>query len=244
MDNLEGILSAHHRDTFTQEKLKRVSEDFSRNGYIKFDIGELVPKQIFDSIIVEANNLLEQHSIRRDVKVASTGYSKRYMSNVTAQGIRDHGEVIESLYKSPALRDILGKLAGDELASCWEEEHYLINKLEHEGDTHGWHWGDYPYTVIWILDAPAIEHGGILQCIPHTTWDKNNPQVENYIIDHPIRSYYHTTGQAYFLKSDTTLHRVTPIKGEATRIILNTCWASANDRRENVEHETMVAAFI
>jgi hypothetical protein len=244
MENLENILATHHRDAFTQEKLKKASEEFSRNGYLKFDIGELVPQKVFDSIIEESNSLLEHYSIRRDVKVASTGYSKRYMSNVTAQGIRDHGVIIDALYKSPAMRGLLGKIAGDELANCWEEEHYLINKLEREGDTHGWHWGDYPYTVIWILEAPSIKHGGILQCIPHTTWDKKNPEIENYIIERPISSYYHTTGQAYFLKSDTTLHRVTPMKGEEIRIILNTCWASANDKRENVEHETIVAAFI
>ncbi len=244
MKNLESLLETHHRDAFPAQKLKTCAEEFSRNGYLKFDIGELIPAQLFDQVIAESDQLLEEHSIRRDVKVASTGYSKRYMSNVTAQGIRDHGTIIDALYKSPALRGLLSNIAGDELADCWEEEHFLINKLEREGDTHGWHWGDYPYTVIWILEAPAIEHGGILQCIPHTTWDKQNPQIDQYIVDNPIRSYYHITGQAYFLKSDTTLHRVTPMKGEVTRIILNTCWASANDKREQVEHETMVAAFI
>lgn len=244
MERLEESLAAHHRDLFPQDKLRAARENFSRNGYLKLDIGELVPDRIFDNIVSEANELLAHHSIRRDTRVQSTGYSKRFMSNVTANGIRDNGTVINSLYKSNAIRQLLGEIANDDLADCWEEEHFLINKLEREGDTHGWHWGDYPYTVIWILEAPAIEHGGILQCIPHTSWNKKNPSIEQYLIDHPIRSYYHVTGQAYFLKSDTTLHRVTPMKGNITRTILNTCWASANDRRDQVEHETMEAAFV
>lgn len=244
MENMENVLRAHQKDHFPVQKLRKAAEQFSRDGYLKFDIGELVPEQVFSEVIEESNALLSAHSIRRDVKVQSTGYSKRYMSNVTAKGIQDNGSIIPALYSSPALRALLGEIAGDELANCWDEERFLLNKLEKEGDTHGWHWGDYPYTVIWILDAPPIEHGGILQCIPHTSWDKQQPNIEQYIIDHPIRSYYHVTGQAYFLKSDTTLHRVTPMKGEVTRIILNTCWASANDRREEVAHETMEAAFV
>lgn len=244
MENLEALLLAHHRDQFPNAKLKTAAENFSRDGYLKFDIGELVPSQVFDAIITESNDLLEHHSIRRDTRVQSTGYSKRFMSNVTAKGIRDNGTLINEIYHSGALRSILGKIAGDDLADCWEDEHFLINKLEREGDTHGWHWGDYPYTVIWILEAPSIEHGGILQCIPHTTWDKQEPRIEQYIVDRPIRSYFHITGQAYFLKSDTTLHRVTPMRGDVTRVILNTCWASAHDRREYVAHETMEAAFV
>lgn len=227
MENLEATLAAHHRDQFPQEKRRVAAEKFSRDGYLKFDINEFVPVQVFDNIIIEANELLAHHSIRRDTRVQSTGYSKRYMSNVTAKGIRDNGTIINTLYKSNAVRNLLGEIAGDTLADCWEEEHFLINKLEREGDTHGWHWGDYPYTVIWILEAPAIEHGGILQCVPHTTWNKQDPRIEHYLIERPIQSYYHITGQAYFLKSDTTLHRVTPMKGEVTKVILNTCWASA-----------------
>ena len=30
-----------------------------------------------------------------------------------------------------------------------------------------------------------------------------------------------------------------PIQQQTTRIILNTCWASANDTREQIEHESI-----
>jgi hypothetical protein len=94
--------------------------------------------------------------------------------------------------------------------------------------------------MIWIIEAPedpAI--GGVLQCVPHSEWDKQNPQIWQYILNNPIKSYHHLKGDVYFLKSDTTLHHVVPIQQETTRIILNTCWASAHDRRTDVAHESI-----
>ncbi|MFV0576426.1 MAG: hypothetical protein ACK5NC_13575 [Vibrio sp.] len=247
MENLQSSilskLESHISFIFTQSKIKKYKEAFSKHGYVKFSIGELVPTDLFSQLQEECLELLESHSIRRDVAVSSTGNSKRTMSNVTAQAIRQHGQIIDAIYNSEAIKNILGQIAQDQLVSCWEDEHYLINHLEQPGDTHGWHWGDYPSTLIWIIKAPAIEHGGILQCIPHTTWNKSDPQIEQYIINNSISSYFHETGEIYFLKSDTTLHRVTPMKSSEPRIILNTCWGSKFDIRENVEHETMLAAF-
>lgn len=138
------------------------------------------------------------------------------------------------------LIEFLGRIANDDIVSCWEEEQYLITKLSLPGDTHGWHWGDYPYTMIWIIEAPEDPKiGGVLQCIPHTEWDKKQPNIWKYILSNPINSYHHLKGDVYFLKSDTTLHHVIPIAEKTTRIILNTCWASKYDRRENVEHESI-----
>lgn len=86
--------------------------------------------------------------------------------------------------------------------------------------------------MIWIIEAaedPGI--GGVLQCVPHTEWDKQDPRIWEYILTNDVKFYHHLKGDVYFLKSDTTLHKVVPIQQETTRIILNTCWASAHGRR-------------
>ena len=98
------------------------------------------------------------------------------------------------------------------------------------------------FTVIWIIEAPSSEYGGMLQCVPHTDWNKDDPRVHDYLINNPIKTYAHATGEMYFLRSDTTLHRTVPLNEDRTRIILNTCWGSANDPREQT-HETMEAMF-
>ncbi len=241
---LETLIEQHLSQLLSDPiGVRRMSNAFARDGYLKFGANELLSATLTKLLRQDAYSLLEGHAIRRDVRIQETDLSGRFMSNVIQPDIRKHGKTIPLIYESPSLRNFLGTIAGDELANCWEEEWYLINRLEKVGDTHGWHWGDYPYTVIWIVEAPELEYGGMLQCIPHTVWDKKNPQVNRYIVDNPIRSYHHQTAEAYFLKSDTTLHRVVPLNRDITRIILNTCWASANDRREHIDHGTMTAAF-
>ena len=166
---------------------------------------------------LEVHDLLNKNAIRRDVTVASTGNTYRKMYNVNQPEIKQNGELIALLYESPAVRNFLGDIARDGIVSCWEQEQYLITKLSHPGDTHGWHWGDYPYTMIWIIEAPedpAI--GGVLQCVPHTEWDKQDPQIWEYILTNDVKSYHHLKGDVYFLKSDTTLHHFVPIQQETT----------------------------
>lgn len=241
LSKIEPQLETHFTSLLKDvNEVKRFRHQFHRDGYLNFKSFSFLPREILEGVHEEVHRLLDLHSQRRDVTVSSTGNTYRKMYNVNQPEIKQDGALIPLLYESPALRSFLGVIADDDLASCWEPERYLVTKLSHPGDTHGWHWGDYPYTMIWIIEAPedpAI--GGVLQCVPHTEWDKENSQIWQYILSNNVRSYHHLKGDVYFLKSDTTLHHVTPIQKETTRIILNTCWASAHDRRAEVAHESI-----
>ena len=227
-----------------RSKLKEMRNNFHKYGYLKFPNYTFLPKSTLEKVNREVVSLLAHYSIRRDIVVESTSNSPRKMYNVNQPEIKDEGNIIPLLYNSQALKSFLGFIANDELVSCWEQEQFLITKLQHTGDTHGWHWGDYPYTVIWIIEAPEDPAlGGLLQCIPHTEWDKSSPDIWNYILSNEIRFYHHLKGDVYFLKSDTTLHRVTPLTENTVRIILNTCWASKFDHRDSVEHESIDAIW-
>lgn len=139
----------------------------------------------------------------------------------------------------------LGKIACDSLIACpWEDESYILTCQEKAGDTHGWHWGDYSYTIIHIVEAPSIDFGGMLQCVPHTYWDKSCPRVNQYLTSRSIDTYYHASGGTYFLKSDTTLGSTVPLQQDATRILANLCWGSKDDACKIVDHGTMTAAFV
>ena len=243
---LEKEIDSHFRlQCQDRDNLLRRRLEFERDGYTKFKVDEFIPCNIYDNIREEVNKLVNNEGIRRDMHLATTDYSPRYMTTVPQKEIEAGGEVIRTVYNSDAVREYLGEICGGEVVSCKKEEEYIIARLEKSGDTHGWHWGDYPYTLIWIVEAPGIECGGILQCIPHTRWDKNNPQINWYIANNKIDNYFHLPGEIYFLRSDTTLHRVTPLeKDDQIRIILNTCWADAKDTRDEFEHETLDAAFL
>lgn len=239
--NMEQRLIQHFRQyTDDESRMKQVRNSFQKEGYFNFPNFSFLPEDLLRAVHAEVHALLEKSSVRRDITVASTANTYRKMYNVNQPEIKNGGVLIPALYESNAVKAFLGAIASDELESCWEQEQYLITKLSHPGDTHGWHWGDYPYTMIWIIEAPEDPSiGGVLQCIPHTQWDKQDPQIWEYILRNDIKSYHHLKGDVYFLKSDTTLHHVIPIQRETTRIILNTCWASKHDQREHVEHESI-----
>jgi hypothetical protein len=238
---IESALESHFSKLLGDTvRMKEIRNDFHRNGYFNFKDFSFLPKAMLEAVHAEVHDLLDKNSVRRDVTVPSTAHTYRKMYNVNQPEIRRDGVLIPALYESKALTGFLGAIANDDVISCWEPEQYLVTKLSHPGDTHGWHWGDYPYTVIWIIEAPEDPSiGGVLQCVPHTEWDKQNPRIWEYILRNPISSYHHLKGDVYFLKSDTTLHHVVPIQRETTRIILNTCWASKHDRRADVAHESI-----
>ncbi|WP_201216938.1 HalD/BesD family halogenase [Pseudomonas sp. S32] len=212
---------------------------FARDGYLK--INHLIDPSVRQEISTDVKYLLENYAKRRDFLIESTGNTPRYLSNVPQESIEVHGRYIPQAYKSRYLMSLISHIVKEEIIPTpWKWDNFIINSQHKLGDTHGWHWGDYPYTIIWVVEAPKLESGGLLECVPHTNWDKQNPRVENLLVENKIDSYFHVTGDVYLLKADTTLHRVKPLTEDATRIILNTTWERARDKDRQVEHETFV----
>lgn len=212
---------------------------FARDGYLK--INHLIDPSVRQEISTDVKYLLENYAKRRDFLIESTGNTPRYLSNVPQESIEVHGRYIPQAYKSRYLMSLISHIVKEEIIPTpWKWDNFIINSQHKLGDTHGWHWGDYPYTIIWVVEAPKLESGGLLECVPHTNWDKQNPRVENLLVENKIDSYFHVAGDVYLLKADTTLHRVKPLTEDATRIILNTTWERARDKDRQVEHETFV----
>lgn len=239
---LEQSLREHFDKRFDDDwELAGLSQSFRREGYV--NVAQLVPADVKTSLQNEVYRLLE-HAKRVDITIKETGDSPRRMSTVGARNIIKHSPLICELYESPSLRDFLSRLAREPVLSCpYEPERFVITKQHEAGDTHGWHWGDFSFAVIWIIEAPAKDAGGMLQCIPHTDWNKADPRVYDYLVNYPIRTYYHASGDIYFLRTDTTLHRTVPLTQESTRIILNTSFGTSADTARVQTHETMDALF-
>lgn len=238
----DSLLSEHLAETYSDEQVRELASHFKRYGYVK--LPGLVPAAVWDIVENEVRRLLDVHAHRIDIHLRETGNSPRYMSTVGQRSIERDGEAIPAVYSSTALTGFLGRLAGEEVHPCpWDEEKYVIIRQEKPGDTHGWHWGDFSFTVIWMIEVPPPEIGGSLQAVPHTYWDKEDPRVGEWLAERQVDTWDHVTGDLYFLRSDTTLHRTIPLSEPATRIILNTCWASYTDTLKQQSHETMEAMF-
>jgi hypothetical protein len=213
--------------------VRRWSQQFRRFGIVT--LTDLIRRSIRDDVRREAEVLLSEFAERRDLRLATTDYTPRSMSVVPSEVVAGQGRLIPKLYRDQQLARSLAAIAGESLHPCPKaDEEFLISRHEKAGDTHGWHWGDFSFALIWVLVAPEIEVGGLLQCVPHTDWDKAHPQIHHYLRDNPINTYYFASGDVYFLRTDTTLHRTIPLRSDATRIMLNMTWASAKDHNKGL----------
>merc|ERR1711976_364111 len=230
---LNEKLSSHLDNSFSHTKVTDLAEQFSKNGFVM--LSEIVPEEIRQAITNEVNDLIQKFIERRDLLLQTTGNTPRHMSVVKSEFIAAKSQLIPELSKSTLLLDFLKRITKEKLyTSVSKDEEYLITKQEKQGDTHGWHWGDYSFAMIWIIDTPPIENGGMLQCVPHTSWDKKNPNIHKYLCENDIQTYGFIPGDIYLLRSDTTLHRTVPLTKDATRIILNMTWASAKDLNQEL----------
>lgn len=241
-ESVNEELKRHLSEQFDNAELAARSQQFRREGYVK--LREIVPDTLFEAISTEVHRLLDLHAHRIDVNLRETENSPRYMSTVSSDSILRDSSLIPAVYHSPALMEFLSSVARQRVLPCpWDGEKYAILKQHKKGDTHGWHWGDFSFAAVWIIEAPDLTVGGALQCVPHTDWDKSDPRVMQYLLDNPIRTYGNVKRDVYFLRTDTTLHRTIPLSEDRTRIILNTTWASEEDQNKETTHETMHQMF-
>lgn len=218
--------------TYSKADIQRLSQAFRRHGFVK--IPDIVSSELKSRIHQEAHQLLNEHAERRDITLATTNHTPRYLSVVHSDMVTKHGHLIRHCSEHPKLLKTLSAIAGEPLLlDVKPDEKFVITKQEYKGDTHGWHWGDYAFALIWLIEVPPLENGGMLQCVPHTNWDKKNPRIHEYLLENPIYTYGFEKGDVYFLRADTTLHRTVPLTKDVCRIMLNMTWAAYSDINKN-----------
>ncbi|MDW6057264.1 hypothetical protein SAZ11_03175 [Streptomyces sp. FXJ1.4098] len=169
--SLDSSIEEHVHREVGNEQLWVSRKSFYETGFAL--VSYLLPDDVKAVVSAEVNELLAGQSVRRDLHLAETSNSPRYMRNITAADIRAHAGAAVALYNSPAFVRALSSVAGEQVLECpYEPEHYIITHLERPGDTHGWHWDDYSFGVIFVVDCPDVEFGGFVQTVPNTTWDK------------------------------------------------------------------------
>lgn len=238
----ERLFERHFAARFTGDTLAGLQQSF-RDEHI-VPLRGFCPPELLGALQQEAFEIMDEHGVDRKFSFDITDGTPRQMTTVGQPVIRDHGPLIHATYFSPAVKRLLSQVVGEEVFTCpYAGEHYVISRLGKSGDTHGWHWDDYTYGFILVLQAPDYRDGGFVQAVPHTSWDKENPDVHGALLKSQVRSYAFEAGDAYVVKTDTTMHRVYPIRGETTRTIVNMTWANGADLDREITHETNDALF-
>lgn len=209
---------------FRQDKLIDMREQFARMGYVKLEgFLQMGALEVFREEMAE----MEQIALRRQFEMP--GYSTpRSLSVLGGNQIRHQSALLYSLYHHYAIRDCIQDIVGRQVYTCTHPEEFMVaNFLHNSGDTHGWHLDDPAFALIIFAEAPGEDGGGELEYI--CNWKdlcrrkgrKPDEDIhdliewagQNGLIDRQA----HEAGDAYLLRADHNLHRVTPLTGAGLR---------------------------
>jgi L-lysine 4-chlorinase len=211
---------------------------FLKQGFVRMN--GFIPTSVIDAVREDAIRIADKYSTHWKTNLSTTGYTPRDMDVVMSEDISKNSELISTIYRLPSLRNVLNHVSHAKVYDMPEVNEELFLSRHHKaGNTHGWHWGDYSYALVWVLVAPPIDAGGSLQCVPHTRWDKEDRNVVNkYLEENKISTFHFKSGDLYYLKADTTMHRTIPLTQDKLRVMLNMSWAgylNANKTMNGIE---------
>jgi hypothetical protein len=212
--------------------------EFAARGFV--DVTALFPAAVRARIAGEVTAALDAFSLRRDVRVPATGMSPRRYRIVPREAIAAACPAAAAYYRSDELLALLVAIAGEPVAPVpYVPEEFIATRLERAGDTHGWHWDDYAFALVWVVRAPDAGSGAALEFVPGVPWRKDAPRVETILAAQPPSRVQLGAGTVYLLRADTSLHRVAPLVRDGQRDALCFSYAAARDLTREVTHETL-----
>lgn len=224
-----------------QPNLKFYQKHFKQRGMV--NITHCFQDALIQPMTAEAFNVFYGKSKRKDFISQHTN-TPRAMFTVSEADIATNSQLITDFYYSKEVLALLSDIAQEEIDFLpWMGERFVINGLMNNDDTHGWHWDDYAYALVFIADCPPKHAGGELEFVPHTYWNKVEPNIPQILQTKRIQSQYFTPGTFYFMRSDTTLHRVAKIAHPYKRLSIAMSYCNQADLSKNMDHQTVIDLY-
>ncbi|MEV0276424.1 hypothetical protein AB0I22_08585 [Streptomyces sp. NPDC050610] len=184
-------------------------ERFERDGYVK--LPDVVRGARLGALRAETRRL-ERLARRRDFTVTAPDASPRRMATVSGQVAGALAPWIPRLYADASLAALIRRISGVEAVEAPDLlERYVLTVLHRRGDTHGPHLDGHPLTFVLCADAPSSPRdGGLLEYAPG---ELDPAGLESTVA---MRAH-HRPGDAYLLRGDASVHRVTPLRRAGLR---------------------------
>ena len=213
---------------------------FQRHSYVH--LPGLISEQSMQ-ILREEIASLENHCISRNFIMPELR-TPRVMKVLGGGSLVRESKILWALYSHYQLWRVIEGIVDSRIYPCRHPEEFMVaNFLVESGQTHGWHLDDPAYALIIFLEAPEQPScGGSLEYIQD--WQgyclRNGFDPEKEVETAVARARAaglvldrtHRTGEAYLLKADTCLHRVTGLQGEGLRrVALNLGYESRPDTK-------------
>ncbi|HVE46064.1 MAG TPA: hypothetical protein VNA57_04885 [Acidimicrobiales bacterium] len=240
--DLQDAIGRHFASRELREQLPALHRSYREDDYA--EISGFLPEGLWALAAGELEEAFDKHARRRDLIVRQSGNTPRRYTNIDRDVLATNTTVIPEVFRSPELYDLLEQVVGERVLPVpYVPEEFIAARLHQAGDVHGWHWDDYTWALVWIFKMPDELNGGSLEYIKRVPWDQDDPRTDEIVASHPVTRRHPEVGNAYLLKADTALHRVSPLREDAERMIVCYSFATEDDLRREVNHESMEALY-
>jgi hypothetical protein len=220
------LLSEPYRNADLLADLRRT---FALHSYVK--LPGLINSQAFEALKRETD-YIQQFARDRNFVMEEYG-SPRILTTIGGARIFTESPNLAWIYMHYEIKNLVQEIVGDFVYFSRHAHEFIVgNYLLAEGATHGWHLDDPAYALTLVFDAPTAEEGGLLEYV--RDWrafcaegqrlhDADiSPMVEQARSRSLVHSQHHGAGDAYLLRGDQCLHRVSELKSSvARRMALN-----------------------
>jgi hypothetical protein len=238
---IKEMIDGHLRSRRMQDLIPDLRAAYTDSDFA--EITSFMPLGIWETALAELESLFLNRSRRRDLVVAQSGNTPRKYTNLD-RDVLLASEVVPAVFQSKALYEYLEAIVGETVYPIpYVPEEFIAARLHKAGDVHGWHWDDYTFALVWIFKMPDEENGGSLEYVKRAPWNREEPQVDKLVACGPVLRRHPRVGSAYLLKADTALHRVSPLRYDAERMIVCYSFATIADLTRDVDHDSMETLF-
>jgi hypothetical protein len=220
-----GLLSDEYH---VAQPLRALQREFTRHAYVK--LPGLVSRAALPALQTELQRV-EQEATARNFQME--GYdTPRVLSTMGGEKLQRLSPMLGALYQTAELRHLIEAVVGGPVYDCANQNEGLVANFERSvGATHGWHVDDVPYTLVVHVEAPPAEAGGLVEFVPQwhaicaqlgVSPELNvRPTVDECRRRGLVHTEHHAARDAYLLRADQCLHRVTELtKEDAHRAVL------------------------
>jgi len=240
--SIDESIHRHFNSTRMQAILPGLRRSYSETDFV--EIPAFLPDVLFDMARVELEEVFDRNARRRDLTIAQSGNTPRKYSNVDREALIAGSRLVPAVFRSPALYSFLEQIVGEHVHPIpYLPEEFIAARLHQAGDVHGWHWDDYTWALVWIFKIPDVEIGGSVEYVKDAPWDATNPRIAELVAQGPVELRHPSIGSAYLLRAGTALHRVTPLRADAERMIVCYSFATTEDLSRPVDHSSMEALY-
>jgi hypothetical protein len=232
---LTGLSEAINR--LSRKNIHEYNYLFKRDGLI--NVHNLLPDTLWSQLREETQAVVSKFGKKRDLRLGQTDNTRRALTTVGNDWCRKNGPCMSAIYDSSDFHGLLSEIAGERVSVFPDPvEQLAVSLMEEPGDTHGWHWDDCSFALIWMIECPPPSFGGFTQCVPNTGHEKGKTNIFEVLIKHQIVSYFFPEESFYFFRSGTTLHQVHPLVKPARRLIINMDFVSDQDLQRDLDTST------